>query len=154
MLSCNDNENDETTSDNPVQTTVIFPDLADFPQQQFKTVELNTDRLAIIDRLKQMPVELIAEEEVAHFYFPADSTEIILPNATVINEFKVVLRSSLYLNETSELNGLFKENSTETRSDSTFSIYSYSTQRYDFKVSVFTQPQFIRLHYQLINSHS
>lgn len=104
--------------------------------------------------IASMPIEVLAENEVGHYYFPSDSTEIVIPTTPTLNEFKVFLRSKQYLHQETELIDFFTKNAVESSSHPNFNVYHFETENIRFKLTSFKQESYIRLHYTLLSAHS
>lgn len=150
---CQNPTDDKTVTSNieVVQSNLSSFDL--FPALQFEQIQLGKSMEETQIAITSMPVEVLAKNEVVHYYLPFDSTEIVIPTTSTLNEFKVFLRSKKYLNRKVDLINLFKENAIENSSHSSFNVYLFETENMRFKVTCFEQESFIRLHYTLLSSH-
>ncbi|MDG1915733.1 MAG: hypothetical protein P8I55_14225 [Crocinitomix sp.] len=131
-----------------------YPAFLNFPDKQFKNIYLGVTSDILENEIAKMPVEVIAEEEDNYFYFPADSTELIVPNTIVLNEFKVFLRSRNYLDNYSEFDRFLGESATEEVLDDNFTVYYYETAKADFKLTLFNQTTSIRIHFLISKIHT
>ncbi|NOQ75825.1 MAG: hypothetical protein GQ574_27720 [Crocinitomix sp.] len=131
----------------------LYPAFEFFPDSQFKSICLGESKENLENRIANMPVEMMAEEEVSYFYFPADSVEMILPMDPVLNEFKVFLKGSSYLENSAEFRIFLGESAKESAFDEDFPVYYYETEELAYKLTYFEQPEFIRLHFILLNIH-
>ncbi len=127
-----------------------FQSFSNFPEYQFKTIQLNTATGHVLAQMDLPAVKEISTEEVIHFYFQDDSSEIIIPDQPNLTEFKVYLRSNNYLRQERVFHSFFQENSEENTSDSLFSSFIFSSSISTYKMTYFNQKDFIRLHFMLI----
>lgn len=157
LYSCSGNdavENQPNTDQLPQDKTESpFPDFSNFPRDQFKTICLGETNDNLKIKIGNMPVEVIAEEEVSYFHFPADSTELILPGDQTLTEFKIFLKSRAYLQSSLQFKEFLGETAHEIVTDDQFPVYHYKTDKIDFKLTYFEQPTFIRMHFILVKSH-
>lgn len=132
------------------KTENLFPAFDQFPEKQFKTLCLGESQKNLEKQISNMPVEIMAEEEDSYFYFPADSSEIILPMDVTLNEFKVFLKGNSYLENSANFRKFLGEKSTKSALNEDFPLYFYETNLIDFKMTYFKQETFIRLHFILL----
>ena len=133
---------------------VQFPDFENFPDYQFKTLALGETNEAIISIVSDLQVEQKGNAEVVHFFFPKDSTELILPDQPILSEFKVYLFSDNYLQNEADFRTYFEEKATFVMKDATFQIFQFNTATTHFKMTYFCQKDFIRLHFIHTPDHS
>ena len=133
---------------------VQFPDFENFPDNQFKSLALGESSQSIITSVSHMQVEQKADAEVAHFFFPKDSTELILPDQPILTEFKVFLFSDLYLQNEGAFRSFLEEKASFVMKDDTFQIFQFITKTTNFKMTYFVQSKFIRLHFIHTPNHS
>ncbi len=133
---------------------VQFPDFENFPDYQFKMLALGESNEAIISIVSNMQVEQKGNAEVVHFFFPKDSTELILPDQPLLSEFKVFLFSDLYLQNEADFRSYFEEKATFVMKNATFQIFQFNTSTTHFKMTYFCQKDFVRLHFIHTPDHS
>lgn len=136
------------------KSAIQFPAFSHFPERQFETLALgesNSDMLTII---QNMAVEQWAATEVAHFYFPKDSTELIVSDQASLTEFKVFLYGAHYLNNEAAFRSLLEKDATFVMKDENFQIFQFKTESSHFKMTYFKQDRFIRLHFIHTPDHS
>ena len=154
IFSCSENtvtnnlENSSIETEDKVEH--LYRDFKHFPDFQFKKISLGETLENLENKMANMPVEMMAEEEVSYFYFPADSIELILPLDPVLNEFKVFLKGSTYLENRTEFREFLGETATESALDEDFPVYYYESEKLAYKVTYFERPKFIRLHFILL----
>jgi hypothetical protein len=158
LFACSDNSKADVQENNTSlaeeNTVHPYPAFLNFPEKQFKSIYLGETCDQLENEIAKLPVEVIAEEEDNYFYFPADSTELIVPNTIVLNEFKVFLRSRNYLDNYSEFDRFLADLATDEAVDDTFTVYYYETAKADFKLTLFSQPNSIRIHFLMTKLHS
>ena len=158
MLRCEENKvNENQTNNNQLlqdKTENPYTEFSNFPQDQFKTICLGETNDNLKVKIGNMPVEIIAQEEVFYFPFPADATELILPGDPTLTEFKVFLKSRTYLQNTIQFQDFLGETAKDIATDDMFPVYYYETEKVDFKLTYFEQPEFIRLHFIQLKIHS
>ena len=131
----------------------IFPAFNQFPEFQFEKIQLGNTIEETKKQMASMPVEVLSENEVGHYYFPSDSTEVIIPNSAILTEFKVFLRSTTYLNSDNNFPEFLSQSAVETNTNSNFSVFHYNSNNLGFKLTCFVQDDYIRLHFiQIVQS--
>lgn len=153
-VACQDSEPSAYTLNDKGELIPVFGDFEAFPNQQYLTFSLGDSNAEMVRKIGYLKVEPIAVTEVYHFYFPSDSTEVIIPDQPVITEFKVFLKSQFYLKNESHFLAFFENLAKNTSKDIDFSLFEFSNDEQSFKMSYFKQPEFIRLHFVLHESHS
>jgi hypothetical protein len=131
-----------------------FPDFDNFPDYQFKTRAWGESNESIISIVSNMKVEQKGNVEVVHFFFPKDSTELILLDQPVLSEFKVFLFSDNYLQNEAHFRSYFDEKATFVMKNATFQIFQFNTSTTHFKMTYFCQNDFVRLHFIHTPDHS
>lgn len=132
----------------------MFPAFDHFPEQQFKSIALGDANEDIIAMVSKMQVDQKAKMEVSYFYFPKDSTELIIPDQAILTEFKVFLYSSTYLSNEPVLRSFFERQAYFVMKDPIFQIFQFKTKSFQFKMTYFKQDDFIRLHFIFIPDHT
>jgi hypothetical protein len=154
ILACSENSstNNRTTNafDTEEHAENLYPAFERFPKKQFKSLCLGESKNNLEKQMENMPVEVMAEEEDSYFYFPADSSEMILPFGTSLNEFKVFLKGKSYLENSGDFCTFLSEKATDSVLDAAFPVYYFETDRIHFKMTYFKQATFIRLHFILL----
>jgi len=153
-VACQDSEPSAYTLNDEGELIPVFGDFEGFPNQQYLTFSLGDSNAEMVRKIGYLKVEPVAVTEVYHFYFPSDSTEVIIPDQPVITEFKVFLKSQYYLQNESHFYDFFETLAKNTVNDPDFSLFEFSSEEQAFKMSYFKQPEFIRLHFVLHDNHS
>lgn len=133
---------------------VQFSDFENFPHNQFKSLALGETNESVISIVSNMQVEQKGNAEVVHFFFPKDSTQLILPDQPILSEFKVFLFSDYYLKNEIAFRTFFEEKATFVMKDATFQIFQFNATTTHFKMTYFCQKEFIRLHFIHTPDHS
>ena len=155
LYSCSGNSgNDENNSDRNTWGEHPYPAFSNFPTSQFKSISLGESFVKTERKIITMPITVMADEEAGYFYFPRDSTEIILPKSTILSEFKIFLKSRLYLDDIDAFRQFLSQSAIKEDSDAHFSIYYYETEKVNFKITLFYQSNFIRVHFLMTDSHT
>ncbi|MFT5819571.1 MAG: hypothetical protein ACI8ZM_000796 [Crocinitomix sp.] len=158
LFSCSESNPSDNQNNSLIETegvaSHLYAAFDDFPTKQFKTLCLGESKENLEKQIANMPVEVMAEEEATYFYFPADSSEMILPMETALNEFKVFLKGRTYLDNPGKFQTFLSDKTTELALDEDFPVYYYKTEKIDFKITYFEQPNFIRLHFILLKIHN
>jgi hypothetical protein len=146
-ISCQTDEtlsetgNDETVKEAP------FLNFAQFPERQFKSIQLNQCRAETMAIISALPLREIYSAEALHFILPSDSTELIIPDTPILTEFKVFLKSQMYLQNTTHFYEFLGDKAEKTKTNDTFSIFYFEHLNIPFKVTYFGQNEVIRLHF-------
>lgn len=148
------NENKAIDASPPNSEPFIFSQFDHFPERQFKTIQLGQTQADIIPLIAGMPVTDVYNGEISHFLFPADSTELLIPNERQLTEFKVYLKSRTYLGDEAHFRAFLGQNAQKIVGDSIFSIFYFENPTNSFKVTYFYQTDYIRLHFILLTNHS
>lgn len=151
VTACQAESTTESQTEKPAETNTKFEAFRRFPNQQFETLSLGISAEQLTQRIKALPVQVIATNENHHYYFEKDSTELIVPDQTAFTEFKLYLRSSKYLSETTALKTLFENAAFVTEDHPIFPSYEYQSDSLHFDLTYFEQPEAIRLHFRLIS---
>ncbi len=154
LCACNDSESNSFILNEQGEYVPVFADFDNFPAQQYLTLSLGDTNEEIVRKIGYLKVEPIAVTEVFHFYFPTDSTEIIIPDTPLITEISIFLKGRYYLENEPHFYGFFKAFASNSVHDLNFSIFEFSTERLNYKMSYFRQPDFIRLHFTLRTPNS
>ena len=124
-----------------------FPAFDQFPEQQFKTLELGLTNAETKQRLESMPLALTEHHEVSYFTLLNDSSEIIVPDTPIIDELKVYLHSKIYLNEKKDFYAFLSSASNSIQTDQVFTVFYYNTASTPFKLTYLEENNTIRLHF-------
>ena len=151
VIACQAESTTESQTETPTETSTKFEAFRHFPKQQFETLSLGITQEQLTQRIKALPVNVIAANENHHYYFEKDSTELIIPHQNAFTEFKLFLRSSQYLNQTTALKALFESAAFTTKDHPIFPSYEYQSDSLHFNLTYFEQPEAIRLHFKLIS---
>lgn len=150
LNSCSENPvNENTTELISEETPALFPPFESFPENQFYTLAIGDSKESTTEKLKTLPIERIADEEVSYFNFPSDSTELIIPKTSMLTEFTVFLKGDFYLNKQEELIAFFEERANDNSITPTLSIFHFYDVESPFKLSFFQQSKFIRLRFEV-----
>lgn len=126
-----------------------LPGFAHFPDTLFYGICWNAPTVDARNRLVENKFDLIDSSGTWRYQNVADSTEVLLPQEADVRAFKVCLYSQVYLRNEDKLMLLF-ENSASTKEISPFlSVFEYDLSNERFKLSVFVQPELIRLNFEL-----
>lgn len=131
-----------------------FQDFVYFPDRQFKNLALGESNKDMVNLIQNLEVVRRAANEVHHFYFPIDSTEIIIPEELILSEFKVFLHSKNYLRHEEDLRLFFEEKADYVFKHPQFPVFQYTCVGGTFKMTYFSQPTYIRLHFKYTEKHS
>lgn len=120
----------------------------DFPDSLFYGVYFGQPFEDSQQNLRQNGFEL--RDSSGSFYYTkfADSTEVIIAPIAKIKSLKIILKSDNYLKSKEDLLLLFKAKSYTFDSAAGFSVFDYKTKEFDFKLSVFSQENFMRLNFE------
>ena len=125
-----------------------FPAFAEFPHKSFYDITLGEAAPDVELKLTAIGFEKIDSSGSAHYLHRADSMEVILPDNPQVNAFRVFLRSVYYLDRRSDLHDWFAVQAIEIRAGNDFSVYRYRLGRAEYKLTVFSQSEYLRLSYE------
>jgi hypothetical protein len=143
IVSCGDAE----FADNQEKPN-LFPAFDDFPDSLFYGVNFGQTIEETEKDLIPRGYQIKDSSGSMYFYNDSDSTEFILPDKSTLSSFKIFLRSTHYLNHTKELLECFKTSSVSHDLSDEFSVFQYESEVSDFKLSVFSQSDYLRLSFE------
>lgn len=149
LTSCTNS--DEANNQEEI-TVALFPEFENFPQSLYYDLTFDFDEDQLNNFLNEQEFVLSSEAGSNYYFRINDSTELILPANKHLNSFKLVLKGQKYLSHFNELIEIFKSKSTESSLGKEFSIFTVIDKSGGFKLTVFCQENFIRLHF--INKRS
>lgn len=154
-FACQSKNENNSLDESPTESEpIVFTQFDHFPERQFKTIQLGQNQADIIPLIAGMPVTEIYTGEISHFLFPADSTELLIPNERQLSEFKVYLKSETYLGDEANFRAFLGLHALKVIDDPIFPVFYFENPTYSFKVTYFYQTDFIRLHFILLTNHS
>lgn len=145
VLGCNDSN----LSDNElVQETDIcdFPSFCDFPAFPFEDLAFGLDNETVMLRLKSSDFALSEQENF--YYRKQDSIGIFLPNSDELNNFKIIIENKHYLSKKDDFLSFLEENASKSNKNENFWVGNFMLEQ-PFKMSVFSQKDYLRLEYNL-----
>ena len=148
MIACSSGSVEER-EDELTGIAVFFPK---FPEKHYKSLTLGDS----IQKIEYHLGDEGYEEQVDNpFHYKNNNwqTEVILPDTDIIFEFKVFIYNEKYLTKANEFEEFFEQRAIESSFGEAFSVFSFVSKKRDFQVTLFEQPEFIRLHYELKSSH-
>lgn len=128
---------------------IFFPD---FPECQYKTLALGDSVQVLIEHLRKEGY-LEFNHQRGHWKNEKSETEVILPDAPVAYEFKVFFYSIRDINKSEKFKHFFEDRATESHFGNEFSVYKVSGSSKEFNVTLFEQPEFLRLNFELKSKH-
>ena len=149
-VACSSGSN--STNEEEKEGAVIFKQFANFPNQQFKNLELGQTNSSIESTIAIWQFEEMANAEVVYLYFPADSTKLILPKEQNLNEFKLFLYSKAYIEHEQEFRAFLAASATKITKHTHFPVFEFEINDLQFKLTYFLQSTYIRLHFILKTS--
>ena len=126
----------------------LFPAFDDFPDSLFYGVNFGQTIEEIENELIPVGYQIKDSSGSMYFYNDKDSTEFILPDKSTLSSFKIFLRSTHYLSHTKELLECFRTSSASSDLSDEFSVFQYESVGVDFKLSVFSQRDYLRLSFE------
>ena len=150
LNSCSSGTSQEGLSDNLSRDPLAA--FSHFPDSLFNGLHFDQPFADACDDLQQNSFTCIDSSGAFRYYKQSDSTEVVLPYQQRLSGLKVILRSASYRNHQSRLLQAFALTSADKQATADFSIFSYDLATIDFKLTVFTQPGFIRLNFELEKS--
>ena len=95
----------------------------------------------------------LTQEESLRFNHTQEEVEVIIQDGPMLYAMKVFIYNPTDIKESERLNQLFLDHALENSSNSEFSYYLFHGNDKEFSLTMFTQPDFIRLEYELESSH-
>lgn len=144
MISCSgSSETDE--AEQRTFTEEYFPQ---FPGLHFRNVALGTTDFVAKTTLEK---EGYREKSghTLHFENTNDQTEVVFPDDDLLYSFKVFFFAEEHLAKAEEIKSLFDQYAVEAHTSDSFSVWSFDTIAIQFKITLFEQPELLRLHYEL-----
>ena len=123
-----------------------------FPRSQFMDLQLGSPIEEAKGYLAENGFEL-TEEESLRYKHEQEEIEVIIPDGQNIYSMKVFIYNPTDIKEADKLDRLFLDNASENSSNPEFSYYLFHGNNNEYSLTMFTQPDFIRLEYELKSSH-
>lgn len=123
-----------------------YPQFSGFPLTVYQELQPGILFEDLHTQLQSNNWRLDNKNENCHFFNPADSTTVIIPNYehqpnNLVQSYKLFLRSSVYLNDSEKFISHLEKSALTTRQSESLYLMSYD----DLELSVFKQPTYIRL---------
>lgn len=145
LISCGNSESENSPE---TEAPDQFPAFDDFPDSLFYGVNFGQTVQETETELLSLNFELNDSSGSKYFVNKLDSTEFILPDKSKLTSFKVFLYSSHYLKNKQTLLNRFEINASETSMSEEFSVFQFVLDSVDFKLSVFSQQDYLRLNFE------
>ena len=123
-----------------------------FPDQQFEFICLGDETKKVIEDLNKNGYELKADQQ-NQFRNDARQIEIILPQADIVYSFRVFLFKKYDISCYEQFLIFFTRWAKSKSISDEFSVFDFETEEQDFSITIFHQPDFIRLNYELKIAH-
>lgn len=139
--------NDHSDSENEIETIgdKYFPQ---FPSKQFHDVIFGRSFTEAESALKDHGYSS-KDEQPNHFVNDNLQTEVILCENDLLQEFKVFFFNQEDLKSADEFRALFSKHANEEFPSPEFCVYNFNYLSKAFSVTLFEQPDFIRLNFEL-----
>ena len=145
FVACSGDSSDESVE----KDTIANQYFKGFPGMHFQeTIILSSTYTVVGKRLGEQGYEQ-KEEQTLHFVNNELQTEVILGEDDLIWDFKVFFFSEKDLERAIEFRDFFSKNAAEEFPSNDFCVYTFEYFAQVFSVTLFEQPDFIRLHYEL-----
>lgn len=141
QLSCANNQEKSAEE----QVDLLFPAFKNFPQELYYDFNFDLDENECDSFFSNHNFKLQESAGANYYWCAEDSTEFIVPENAELNSFKIIFRSQKHLTHSVELIELFKSKSSESAIDKEFSIFTIDNEKVKFKLTFFSQKEFIRL---------
>ena len=148
LIACSPSKEENEASELTGVAT-FFPD---FPKKQYKSLVLGDS----IQKIEVLLAESGYEEQKnnqRHWKNESWQTEVILPESDIMYEFKVFIYDEKLIGQGEEFKSFFEQRSSQASSGREFSVFYFTSSKASFNVTLFEQPKFIRLQYELKSSH-
>ncbi|MBK9190612.1 MAG: hypothetical protein IPM77_03410 [Crocinitomicaceae bacterium] len=147
FVSCtSDEQSSELKTDSSKDPLEAFND---FPDSLFHGIYFGQTTEETTRWLDNHHFRLLDSSGLWRYINDVDSTEFLVPLTPELRSFKIILNGYDYLNGVNGLKALFQAESVSADFSSEFDIYEFVTGKNEFKLSVFKQPEYIRLNFEL-----
>ncbi|MEZ4922385.1 MAG: hypothetical protein R2780_04370 [Crocinitomicaceae bacterium] len=123
-----------------------------FPDQQFEFICLGDETSVIIEKLEKEGYELKPDHQ-NQFRNELKEIEVIIPETNAVNSFRVFLYNKYDITCYEEFVTFFSSRSKTKNLSNEFSVFEFETEEMEFTITIFQQPDFIRLNYELKTQH-
>lgn len=144
-VSCSGSLVSGTESGEPVNPLAGF---TDFPDSLFEGLYLGQPLADARNNLLQNGFEAVDSSGSFNYWRQGDSIEVIVPDAAKIRTLKIMLHSTACLAAKQRLLNGFSASAERARQSAQFSVFDYQCNDLDFKLTVFSQKDFIRLNFE------
>jgi hypothetical protein len=146
LIGCSGNHsNEDVLKDKRNHPLFAFND---FPDSLFYGVYFDQPIEEAKQNLLENGFALIDSSGSFYYRKTTDSTEVILAPPAKIRSLKIILKSTDYLQSKEDLLVLFRARSGSFHTAPEFSVLDFMTKDFSFKLSVFSQKNFIRLNFE------
>lgn len=121
----------------------------DFPDSLYHGIYFGITTEETTNWLDDHNFRLLDSSGLWRYVNDIDSTEFLVPFTPELRSFKIILNGSDYLKGVNDLTALFQAKAVSADFSSEFDIYEFVTGKNEFKLSVFKQPEYIRLNFEL-----
>jgi hypothetical protein len=128
----------------------IMRHFPNFPENHFKEIRLGDETENTSVQLEKNGFKRI-EDQPNHFQ--SEEMEIILNEGPKLNAFRLFLFNSKDIEEQQEMIDFFSKEAKSKSISKEFSAFEFETADQVFSITIFIQPDFIRLNYELKTSH-
>jgi hypothetical protein len=150
LSSCmGDHIEDAAPADKSTEVYRYFPY---FPDQHFDVIKLGETTAEVESKLRNNGYKAKLNQP-GQFKNEAKQIEVILPEAPTIQSFRVFLYRENDIADYDDFVDYFSKSSATKSISNEFSVFDFETLEQDFTISIFKQPDFLRLNYELNTSH-
>lgn len=124
-----------------------------FPDTLFEGLYMEMSSHELKSILTQKNFVMVDSSTSLVFVRNIDSSQILTNKGEMLTEFKVYLKSNELLSQRDEMMSLFYSFASEKSVSSEYSIYYFNDAKKPFKLTFFSQPEYIRLNFEKQKSY-
>jgi hypothetical protein len=148
LIGCSAPTSEDEKTDLAPSLDAPYAHFYNFPETIYQNIKPGLQFDHLFQALLQEEWQLKNQNETCHFFNVKDSTALIFPNyehqpITEILSFKIILRSSLYLNEPERFQNFLTAKSSSIKQNDDLAIIEFDQP--ELVISYFVQQTFIRL---------
>lgn len=149
LVACQSEHANEPSAEEEVGILRFFEK---FPEIQFMEIRLGESTHGMSEHLTKKGFE--KKEDVSVWLLnEKEGVEIIMPNEEKINSMKVFINNENDIQESKRLVDFLRQKATSSKVSADFSFFEFENSNQYFSLTLFEQPEFIRLSYQLKTAH-
>lgn len=148
LFGCGDENSNSENTERVLLADIYFPN---FPKAHFQGLILGSQYTAATKTLEDQGYSQ-KENQQTHYVNDELQIEVILIQNSLLQSFKVFFFNEEDLVRIDEFRNFFGQIAMEEFPSRDFCVYNFKNSTQEFSVTMFIQPDFIRLHYELQSS--